>query len=201
MLKTATILMCAAMLASLAGAQQANDPPTLPPSHPPIVPAKDEPPAADPQDVNSIDAILNAYYDVISGPAGEERNWDRFRSLFLPDARFITTRTVRDRSVPVMMKPADFMDFNKKYFERGGYFEREINRRVDSFGSIAQIFSTYESRRRLDDPKPYSRGINSIQLLNAGHRWWIVTVMWDHERPDRLPIPPQYLSHQMTGER
>ncbi len=201
MLKVATTLLCAAMLASLAGAQQANDPPTLPPSHPPIEPAKDERPAADPQDVNSIDAILKAYYDVISGPAGEERNWDRFRSLFLPDARFITTRVVRDRSAPVMMKPTDFMDFNKKYFERGGYFEREINRRVDAFGSIAQIFSTYESRRRLDDSEPYSRGINSIQLLNAGQRWWIVTVMWDHERPDSLPIPPQYLPDQKTGER
>ena len=44
---------------------------------------------ADPKDVASIDAIMKAVYDVISGDAGKLRDWDRFRSLFHKDARLI----------------------------------------------------------------------------------------------------------------
>ena len=200
MIKIFTSIIGVAMVAGLVVAQQSVQPP-LPPNHPPLPTDEEKPPTADPQDVNSVDAIIKAYYDVISGPAGEARNWDRFQSLFIPDARFVTSKIVRDRSVPVMITPAEFARFNKKYFERGGYFENEISRNVDSFGSIAQVFSTYEARHKLDEPKPYSRGINSIQLLNTGSRWWIVTVMWDHERPDSSPIPPRYLSDPPVGER
>ena len=200
MTKVLTSIVFAVTVAGLVAAQQADQPP-LPPSHPPLPTAEEKPPTADPQDVNSVDAIVKAYYDVISGPAGEARNWDRFRSLFIDDARFVTAKAVEDRRVPVMITPSEFMQFNKKYFERGGYFENEISRRVDSFGSIAHVFSTYEARHKLDEPKPYSRGINSIQLLNTGSRWWIVTVMWDHERLDSSPIPGQYLSDPPVSER
>ena len=128
------------------------------------------------RDVNSVGAIVRAYYDVILGPAGEVRNGDRFRSLLLDDARFVTVRAVEDRRVPVMIAPAEFMQFNKKYLERDGYFESETSRSVDSFGGIAHVFSTHEDRHKLEELKLYSRGIHSIQLLNTGPRWWIVTV-------------------------
>ena len=68
----------------------------------------------------------------------------------------------------------------------------EVARQADTFGNIAQLFSTYESRRRPDDPKPFARGINSIQLMNDGKRWWVVSVYWQAERPDN-PIPARYL--------
>ena len=45
-------------------------------------------PPAKPDDVKSIDSIIAATYDVISGPAGD-RDWDRFRSLLIPEARLI----------------------------------------------------------------------------------------------------------------
>ena len=200
MKKVLTSIIFVAMVAGFVAAQQADQPP-LPPNHPPLPKAQDASPTADPKDVSSIDVIVKAYYDVISGPAGEARNWDRFRSLFIDDARFVTAKAVEDRRVPVMITPAEFMQFNKKYFERGGYFESEISRSVDSFGSIAHVFSTYEARHKLEEVKPYSRGINSIQLLNTGSRWWIVTVMWDHERLGSLPIPSRYLSDSLVGER
>src|SRR5438477_11273001 len=47
-------------------------------------------PAANPMDVASIDSMIAALYDVISGPLGA-RNWDRFRSLFIPGLRLMTT--------------------------------------------------------------------------------------------------------------
>ena len=43
------------------------------------IPATAQQPAADPADVASIDAIITAVYDVISGDAGVARDWDRFR--------------------------------------------------------------------------------------------------------------------------
>ena len=62
----------------------------------------------------------------------------------------------------------------------------------DCFGNVCQVFSTYESRRAPSDEKPFMRGINSIQLVNDGKRWWVASVVWDTEKPDK-PIPAQYL--------
>jgi hypothetical protein len=92
-----------------------------------------------------------------------------------------------------MITPQQFAQANRRYFERGGYFERSVHKHVDTFGGIAHVFSTYESRRKANDPKPYSRGINSFQAISSGGRWWIVTIMWDHERADGLRIPPEFL--------
>lgn len=200
----AITIICTVAVAGLFGAQPTDDPPRLPPNHPamrlqvpPGHPSIRTQPAesADliPGDVNSVDAIIGAYYDVISGPAGTPRDWDRFRSLFISEARFITTRPGGDSASPVIITPQQFIQLNRKYFEAGGYFEREIHRRRDGFGNIAHVFSTYEARRDEQAPQPYSRGINSIQLLNTGGRWWIVTVMWDHERPNDNTIPSEYL--------
>ena len=72
-----------------------------------------------------------------------------------------------------------------------GFFEREIARRSDCFGNVCQIFSSYESRHTASDAAPFQRGINSIQLVRDGKRWWIASVAWDIEKPES-PIPAQY---------
>jgi len=148
---------------------------------------------ANPADVESVDAVIDAYYASVSGAKGVPRDWERFLSLFMPDARFIVSRTVDGAAIPLALSAQEFVDSNRTYFEKGGYFESDINRETDSFGHIAQVFSTYASRRAIEDPEPYSRGINSFQLMNTGNRWWITTVMWDSEQPDVNPIPPAYL--------
>ncbi len=196
MMKFSINLALAATLVGILGTQEGNKPPTLPPNHPPTKSTDNKPIEADPADVQSVKSIVSAYYDVISGTAGEPRDWDRFQSLFLKEARFVTSKAVGKRYATVVMTPGQYMDFNKKYFERGGYFESEISSKVDQFGHIAHVFSTYESRRKVDELDPYSRGINSIQLLNTGSRWWIVSVMWDSERPDGSQLPSQYLGHK-----
>ena len=90
------------------------------------------------------------------------------------------------------MTPQGYADQAGKYFKEHGFFEREISRKVESYGSITHIFSTYESRETAEG-KPFERGINSIQLFNDGSRWWIVDVYWTGETPDN-PIPERYLS-------
>ena len=75
---------------------------------------------------------------------------------------------------------------------KNGFFERELGRKVETFGNITHAFSSYDSKRTAQDEKPFDRGINSTQLLNDGKRWWIVTVYWDRERPNNQ-IPAEYL--------
>lgn len=150
-------------------------------------------PEADPADVASIDAIIAALYDVISGPAGEARDWDRFRSLHLPQARLIPTgRNPSGQFGHRVMSVEDFATQSGPLMEERGFFEREVARTTERYGDIAQAFSTYESRWKADDPEPFQRGINSIQLMNDGTRWYVVTIFWAGERPD-MPIPERYL--------
>jgi hypothetical protein len=148
---------------------------------------------ADPADVGSIDAIIAAVYDVISGPAGEARDWDRWHSLFIEEARLIPVGRSADGAARArVMTPADYAEGSGAYLEENGFFEVEIGRVTEEFGQIAHLFSSYESRRTETDPEPFARGINSFQLMNDGTRWWVVSIMWDSERPDN-PIPAKYI--------
>jgi hypothetical protein len=154
-------------------------------------PSVTETPAARPADVSSMSAIIDAVYDVISGPKGQERDWDRMRSLFLPGARLISARTGKDGVTTAhVMSLEDYIRLGGPMLQKDGFFEREAHRTEDRYGNIAQVFSTYESRHSAD-AKPFQRGINSFQLLFDGQRWWVVTIYWQGETPS-LPIPKQY---------
>jgi hypothetical protein len=156
-------------------------------------------------DVESMDSIIAAVYDVISGPAGKKRDWDRMRSLFIPGARLMPTSPVpmpraapgapltgAERYQTQVLDVDGFIARSSKYLEEQGFFERETARRVETYGHIAHVWSTYEARHKSDDPKPFMRGINSIQLMNDGKRWWVVSIFWEAETP-RTPLPDKYL--------
>lgn len=149
-------------------------------------------PPARPEDVASIDAIIAATYDVISGPAGEKRNWDRFRSLFVPGARLIPTgKRPAERGGGFghrVMTPEEYITTSGAVLEERGFFERELGRRVERYGNIAHVFSAYDSKARQEDEKPFARGINSFQLHWDGSRWWVVSIFWAGETPEN-PIP------------
>jgi hypothetical protein len=147
-------------------------------------------PPANPADVKSVDSILAALYNVISGPAGE-RDWNRFRSLFMPNARLTSAEKTPDGTVHVRPNSVeDYVRLGGAYFLKNGFFEKPIVNRIQIFGNVAQVFSSYESRHALTEA-PFARGINSIQLVNDGSRWWIVNILWDEERPDN-PLPPEF---------
>ena len=150
-------------------------------------------PEADPADVESVDAIMTAVYDVISGPAGEQRDWERFRSLFRPEARLIPIgRPAEDAPVqPFYWSVDHYVNNVGPRLEESGFFEVEINRVEERYGHLAHIFSTYESRRTAEDEQPFARGINSFQLMHDGSRWWVVNIFWQSESP-AFPIPEEY---------
>ena len=149
---------------------------------------------ADPADVSSIDAIVTAAYAVISGPAGQKRDWDRERTLYFPGARLIPTAKAGENvdPTPQILDVDGFIARVEPFFAENGFYETEIARRTEQFGRMAQVWSTYESRHDLSDPEPFMRGINSIQLFHDGARWWIVNIYWQQESVLH-PIPEKYL--------
>jgi hypothetical protein len=151
-------------------------------------------PAAKPADVSSPDAIMAATYDVISGPAGQPRDWDRFRSLFVPGARLIpvVAKKTGGGYDTRVITPDEYAQKADAYFQKNGFAEREIARTAECYGNIMQIFSTYESRHDAKDAQPFARGINSFQLFYDGSRWWVVTIYWLEETPEN-PLPKEFL--------
>jgi hypothetical protein len=144
-------------------------------------------PAARPEDVKSREALLAAIYDVISGPAGE-RDWNRFRSLFVPQARFTAVGRKPDGSVSVTLLGVDeFIGMAGAVFKSQGFYENAMVNRVQTFGNVSQVFSSYESRNEKGG-KPFERGINSIQMFDDGKRWWVLSILWDTERQGN-PLP------------
>ena len=143
------------------------------------------------EDVESIDAIIKALYDVISGPAGD-RDWERERFLLAPGARLMPTRPRPggDHGLEVF-DTEGYIASRTPYFAANDFYEIEIARREERFGNIAHAWSTYEGRRAPDGEILF-RGINSIQLFHDGDRWWVLSVLWDNEREEHS-LPAEYL--------
>ena len=158
-------------LSSTALPQQSASPSAQLPQ-PPDQPLSSRVPAAKASDVDSIDHIMVAIYDVISGPPGP-RDWDRFRSLFVPEARLTSTVKNPDRASVRLLTVEGFVKSGGDYFSTHPFFESAIVNKVQRFGNIAQVFSSYESRNAKNE-KPFVRGINSMQVFWDGTRWWML---------------------------
>jgi hypothetical protein len=131
----------------------------------------------------AIGAVVDEMYAMISGPKGP-RDWSRQAKCFHPEARQIRTLIDADgRPAAKLMGLADYARDTTPFFAENDFYEVEIARRIDLFGNIAQVWSTYEARRSLDDAAPERRGINSIQLFNdPALGWRIMAMIWDNER-------------------
>ncbi len=154
-----------------------------------------EPP---PSDGASLDGLLRALYEGVSHAADAEPNWDRLAPLFVPGARLTPPKPPGDPKW-VALSFEEFRDAVRKGIaarrEEGkpaGFFEREIGRETHVYGSITDVLSAYEGRFRGDDPKPFIRGVNFLQVVKAGDRWAIAAIVWDTERPEN-PIPEHLL--------
>lgn len=144
------------------------------------------------KDVASVDAIISALYEVISGDPGAGRDWDRFRNLFKPETRLMPTRKSPQGELTLAaLSPEDYV----KLFESRvatGFFERELHRTTEQYGTVTHVFSTYETKEKKDGPVT-NRGINSIQLFNDGKRFYVINIFWCAESMG-FPLPEKYLS-------
>jgi hypothetical protein len=129
------------------------------------------------KDVSTESAIVTALYDVISGESGEVRDWERFKYLFGKDALLIPTNKSNTGVFSYRtMTPDDYITmFSTRV--KTGFFESELKHEVSSFGTVAHVFSTYETRETKKGPIT-NKGINSIQLFFDQNRYYIVNVFW-----------------------
>lgn len=154
---------------------------------------------ARPEDVRSIDSIIKASYETISGPAGQPRQWGRDRTLYISNAYYVQTGVdlKTGKVVSHGMTYQEYADSAGPDLEKYGYFEREIGRTIRVFGHVAIAMSAWEARTEANG-KVIARGVNSIQLINDGKRWWITSINWDEETPDN-PIPRDLLVGEMEN--
>ena len=144
-------------------------------------------------DTESVESTIRTLYDVISGTKEEQRDWDRFRHLFIKNARLIGSAYTREGEFDYRnMTPDEYINANSPFFERQDFFENELSRTTNEYDHIVQVFSTYELKF-FKEGQTAARGINSIQLINARGRWWIVSLMWEQEAKQH-PIPEKYLN-------
>ncbi|MBC3875413.1 hypothetical protein [Undibacterium flavidum] len=143
-------------------------------------------------DVQTIDGIVAALYDVISGGVGQVRDWNRMRSLFIPEARIMAIGPKRDSKDLGLriLSLSDYIANSGPILVDTGFRERELSRKTEQWGELAQVFTTYETTR--DANKSTQRGINSVQLMHDGTRWWIISLLFEAERI-QLSLPDAYL--------
>jgi len=142
--------------------------------------------------VSTLDGIIKAYYDVVTVKKGEKPSYERDSLLHWPGA-VVGSSGIGKNGKPVFhsMSLKRFHELSDTGLERDGFYEKEISRKVEQFGSIYHVWSTYESRNEPGGPI-IERGINSIELYNDGGRFWILGWFFDSERKDN-PIPEKYL--------
>ncbi|RYZ36989.1 MAG: nuclear transport factor 2 family protein [Myxococcaceae bacterium] len=147
-------------------------------------------PAPKPEDVKSIDSLLKAIYDVISGPAGAPRDWQRFRSLFYPGATLVPLAHI-PTAPGLHARPfnvEEFITLSSGATSKQGFFEKETQRQMLGYGDLVQVMSTYEARATQDGP-PIIKGVNSIQVFNDGQRWWVMHIVWMDEKNAGIKVP------------
>lgn len=143
------------------------------------------------KDVATVDAAIAALYEVISGGPGAPRDWDRFRNLFKPETRLIPTRkNAKGELILQAMTPEEYVTLFSSRIPTG-FFERELSRKTEQYGTVTHAFSTYETREKADGPVT-NRGINSIQLFHDGTRYFVVSIFWCAESMG-FPLPDKYL--------
>lgn len=147
----------------------------------PVIPARSA-------DVSTIEGIVKASYETISGGVGVPRQWGRDRTLFDPQSRSVAVHVdLKTGAVTAHgMTEQEYADESDASIVKNGFTERELKHVIHRFGNVATVLSSYEGATA--DGKTKERGINIFQLYFDGQRWWILSMVWDGERPDN-PIP------------
>jgi hypothetical protein len=152
-----------------------------------------QPVAARPEDVASIEAIVKASYETISGGVGVPRQWARDESLFDPNVRFVSVE--RDPNsgaiATTITTHQEFVDEADGFTVKEGFTERELGHKIERYGNVATVLSSYEGKNA-STGKVVTRGVNIFQLYFDGKRWWILSMVWDQETPAN-PIPSELL--------
>lgn len=143
--------------------------------------------------VATLDQTVKTLYEVISGPKGAKRNEELLRYLFHPEAKLVASGKRKNGQYGARYITIDnYVENSLKWMLENGFYENELHRVTEEFGPIAHVFSSYETFYSKEDEEPFMRGINSIQLMNTGKRWVVLSVYFTQESEEH-PIPAKYL--------
>jgi hypothetical protein len=163
-----------------------------------LLPARQDPAPAEPRWEDAVARV----YALISGPAGQARDWEAFQAMFAEGANLMISLPAPDgASRLIVLTPQDYVQRSGARIEAAGFTERELGRRAERFGNLVHVFSAYEGRTTLDGREEVLRGVNSFQLVRVAEGWRVANLVWEQERPDnplpadfsapaRAPVPP-----------
>jgi hypothetical protein len=148
-----------------------------------------ETPAVDPADVATPESVVKALNETLSGRAGEARNWNRFRSMMAPDARFVTESVTPDGAVHRRaLGVEDLITSNEEALATQGFFEHRVITDYEVWAHFAVVVTPYEVRHAPGEA-PFARGIKHFELTSDGKRWFVESVVWEGETT-ASPLPP-----------
>lgn len=147
---------------------------------------------AGPGDWESPEALVHALYETISADAGAQRDWERYRVLFLDGARLSMAMDSKIGSGIMSMDSEELVAQTETAYAATGFHETPLVTRVERHGPMASVMSSFEVRLRQSDKEPLMRGLNHFQALNDGERWWIVSNVGIVETVDS-PLPVDML--------
>lgn len=134
------------------------------------------------QSLESLDDLITAMYRSVSGPKGG-LDMEMERRIFTPDARLIRTGLDEDgKPWRKVMSLEDFEEDTRDFLASTDFYEYETARTVIDCRPFAYVLSEYEARTDLDSDELFLSGVNSIQCLFDGTRWWIHTMMWNQRK-------------------
>lgn len=145
-------------------------------------------PMANPDDVATIDGVMKAYYESVSGHPGK-RDGERMLSLFIPDGKI---KIDTEGDIPTHQLAKDYLRTESFLTISTDFFEREISRDMQQFGYMVNILSTYGISDAMENENYTARGVTAFELVKTGDRWWILSTMWQRES-EELPLPPHLL--------
>lgn len=143
---------------------------------------------ANPADVATIDGVMKAYYEGVSGPPGK-RDGERILTLFIPNGKI---KINMDGQEPTHQLAEEYLRTESFLTISTDFYEREISRDEQIFGNMANVISTYGISDAMENENYTARGVTVFQLVKTGGRWWILSTMWQRES-DEFPLPPHLL--------
>jgi len=136
----------------------------------------------------TLDALVAALDDAVSGPANRDRAC--LRQVMLPEARLCPMHRDEDGAfAPRLLTVDDWINAVAKHGS-DAFYEVQIKVKSERYGHFAHLWSTYEIR---DTPqgKATASGINSIQAVFDGTRWRVLSIVWE-TGATAGPIPENY---------
>jgi hypothetical protein len=136
----------------------------------------------------TLEELTKALDEAVSGPGDKDRAC--LRDLLLPDARLTPIRKAEDGTFAPRIFTVD--DWINAVAKRGSavMYERQVKVKSETYGHFAHLWSTYEIRPT-PDGKADVVGINSVQAINDGTRWKVISILWEADATAG-PMPEKY---------